>query len=111
MNPHVRYHLRPGEWRPDAPRVSYGCDRSGIIALLGEELSASAWTHGVSDAGPTIEVRGRKLEVPPNAEDIAYLESIATPAPYGRGEDTLLDPGGYNADENPHYDPALCVDL
>ena len=92
MNPHVRYHLRPGEWRPDPPRVSYGCDRSGIIALLGEELSASAWTHGESDAGPTIEVRGRKLEVPPSAEDIAYLESIATPAPYGRGEDTLLDP-------------------
>ena len=62
--------------------MSYGCDRSGIIALLGEELSASAWTHGESDAGPTIEVRGRKLEDPPSAEDIEYLESIATPAPY-----------------------------
>ena len=23
----------------------------------------------------------------------------------------VANPGGYNADENPHYDPALCVDL
>ena len=92
MNPHVRYDLHPGEWRPDPPRVSYGCDRSGIVAMLEDEQSARPWTQGEREAGPEIEVQGRTLACPPNAEDIAHLQAIATPAPYGRGEDTLLDP-------------------
>ena len=92
MNPDVRYDLHPGEWRPDPPRVSYGCDRSGIVAMLEDEQSARPWTQGEREAGPEIEVQGRTLACPPNAEDIAHLQAIATPAPYGRGEDTLLDP-------------------
>ena len=39
MKPTVRYELRPGEWRPDPPRVSYGCDRAGLLALLNDEQS------------------------------------------------------------------------
>ena len=34
MNPYVRYDLHPGEWRPDPPRVGYGCDRSGTCQRL-----------------------------------------------------------------------------
>ena len=92
MNPTTRYELRLGEWRPDPPRVSYGCDRSGLVALLGEELRASAWSRGASDAGPTLEVQGRTLGCPVTEKDLEWLASLATPAPYGRGEETLLDP-------------------
>ena len=91
MNPTVRYELRPGEWRPDAPHVSYGCDRSGLVALLEAELGAASWASGESDEGPAIEVAGRTLACPPTPEAIEWLSSIAEPAPYGRGEETLLD--------------------
>ena len=91
MNPTTRYELRPGEWRPDPPRVSYGGDRTGLVALLGEELRASAWSWGESGAGPTLDVRGRSLEFPVTEKDLAWLASVAMPAPYGRGEETLLD--------------------
>ena len=43
MNPTVRCELRPGEWRPDPPHVSYGCDRRGLVKLLEAELSAAPW--------------------------------------------------------------------
>ena len=92
MNPTVRYELHPGEWRPDPPHVSYGCDRSGLVALLNDELSTTPWTQGESDTGPAIEVQGRTLKCPPNGEDLQWLETLAAPAPYGRGEHTLLDP-------------------
>ena len=92
MDPKLRYELRPGEWRPDPPRVSYASDLSGLVALLGEELHASAWALGANDTGPTLEVRGRSLGCPVSARDLEWLESVATPAPYGRGEDTLIDP-------------------
>ena len=91
MNPTTRYELRPGEWRADPPRVSYGSDRSGLVAVLGEELRASAWSHGESGTGPTLDVRGRTLACPATEEDLEWLASLATPAPYGRGEETLLD--------------------
>ena len=54
MNPTVRYDLLPGEWRPDAPRVSYTADRSQIAALLEEALRAQPWTSGEADAGPSV---------------------------------------------------------
>ena len=92
MDPTVRYDLRPGEWRADPPRVSYGCDRTGLVAALGAEQSASAWTRGESEAGPVVEVQGRTLGCPPTSEDVAWIESLAEPAPYGRGEETVLDP-------------------
>ena len=37
-------------------------------------------------------MRGRTLRCPAAEDDLEWLESIAAPAPYGRGEDTLLDP-------------------
>ena len=92
MDPTVRYELRPGEWRADPPHVSYGCDRTGLVATLGAEQSARAWTRGESEAGPVVEVDGRALGCPPTSEDVEWLESIAEPAPYGRGEETVLDP-------------------
>ena len=92
MNPTIRYDLRPGEWRPDPPRVGYGCDRSRLVALLAAEHHASPWTTGESDAGPAITVQGRVLACPPSEADRARLESLAEPAPYGRGEETLVDP-------------------
>ena len=58
MNPTVRYDLLPGEWRPDAPRVSYTADRSQIAALLEEALRAQPWTSGEADAGPSVTVKG-----------------------------------------------------
>ena len=91
MNPHERYELRPGEWREDPPRVSYGADRSGLVKLISAEMSASPWTEGESAAGPHIEVHGRTLACPPTDEDLDWLRRHATPAPYGRGEETLLD--------------------
>ena len=97
MNPTTRYELRPGEWRPDPPRVSYGCDRSGLVALLGEELRANAWSRGASETGPTLEVRGRTLGCTVTEPDLEWLASLATPAPYGRGEETLLDTEVRNA--------------
>ena len=92
MNPTIRYELRPGEWRPDRPRVGYGCDRSRLVALLAAEHHASPWTTGESDAGPAITVQGRVLACPPSVADLTWLESLAEPAPYGRGEETLVDP-------------------
>ena len=92
MNPTIRYELRPGEWRPDPPHVSYGCDRSGIVALLTDELTAAPWTDGETDDGPAVIVHGRALSSPPTAEDVAWLEEHATQAPYGRGEATIVDP-------------------
>ena len=92
MNPTARYDLRPGEWRPDPPHVAYGCDRNGIAVLLEAEQRASPWTSGESEAGPAIEVEGRVLGAPPSADDIEHLVARATPAPYGRGEETVLDP-------------------
>ena len=91
MNPTTRYDLHPGEWRYDPPRVSYSCDRDGLVALLGEEQHAHAWAEGQNREGPSITVKGRTLESPPAAEDIAHLQAIATQAPFGRGEETLLD--------------------
>ena len=61
MTPTVRYELRPGEWRPDPPRVSYGCDRAGLLALLNDEQSGRPWAQGESNAGPVIKVQGRAL--------------------------------------------------
>ena len=90
MNPTIRYELRPGEWRADPPRVSYGCDRSRIVALLDDEQHANSWTQGESDAGPVIEVKERTIAGSPNAKDLELLGAIATAAPYGRGEETLL---------------------
>ena len=92
MNPTARYELRPGEWREDPPHVSYGCDRSGLVALLSDEQNAMPWTQGESNAVPVIEVRGRTLGCPPNADDLEWLMGLATPAPYGQGERTVLDP-------------------
>ena len=92
MNPTVRYELRPGEWRPDPPRVSYGCDRWWLVALLEAEHDARPWTIGESATGPAITVQGRALACPPSAEDVERLAALAEPAPYGRGEATLVDP-------------------
>ena len=92
MDPTTRYELRPGEWRPDPPRVSYGCDRTRLVELLGDEQSAMPWTQGESESGPAISVQGRTIECPPTADDLEWLTNIARPAPYGRGERTLLDP-------------------
>ena len=92
MNPTARYDLRPGEWRPDPPHVSYGCDRSALVELLEAELSAAPWASGESDEGPVVEVAGRTLACPPSREDVEWLVGLAEPAPYGRGEETLLDP-------------------
>ena len=97
MNPTTRYALLPGEWRPDPPHVSYGSDRSGLVALLGDELRASPWALGADDAGPTLKVRGRTLRCPVTEHDLEWLEGVAAPAPYGRGEETLLDPAVRNA--------------
>ena len=60
--------------------------------MLNDEQRARPWTQGESDAGPAIKVQGRALGCPPNARDLAWLEALATPAPYGQGERTLLDP-------------------
>ena len=92
MYPEDRYDLRPGEWRKDPPRVGYGADRSGVVEYLTNELRAEPWTMGQTDDGPAMEVHGRKLATPPRAEDLAHLVGMATPAPYGRGEDTIVDP-------------------
>ena len=92
MDPTVRYDLRPGEWRADPPHVAYGCDRSGLVELLEAELSAAPWATGESEAGPAVEVAGRVLACPPTPGDIEWLLGLAEPAPYGRGEETLLDP-------------------
>ena len=92
MNPTIRYELRAGEWRRDPPRVGYGCDRSRLVALLMAEHHAQAWTTGMSDAGPDITVAGHSLGCPPSVADLARLESLAEPAPYGRGEATIVDP-------------------
>ena len=92
MNPTARYDLRPGEWRPDPAHVAYGCDRSGLVELLEAELSAAPWANGESGDGPVLKVEGRSLACPPDAEDVAWLVGLAKPAPYGRGEETLLDP-------------------
>ena len=92
MNPTVRYDLRPGEWCPDPQHVSYGCDRSGLVELLGAEFDAAPWASGESDDGPVVRVEGRSLACPPTGEDIEWLLSLAEPAPYGRGEETLFDP-------------------
>ena len=91
MNPTTRYDLHPGEWRDDPPRVCYSADRDGLVRMLIEEQRASAWTEGASNDGPTITVKGRMLTWPPTSEDIAWLQKHASPAPFGRGEETLLD--------------------
>ena len=92
MDPIVRWDLRPGEWRPDPPRVAYAVDRSGLVGLLEAELGAAPWATGESNEGPVVEVAGRTLACPPTAEDVEWLLGLAEPAPYGRGEETLLDP-------------------
>ena len=92
MNPTVRYELRPGEWRPDAPHVSYTADRSQIVGLLEDTLSSKPWTSGEADAGPSITVKERCLSIPPTAADLEWLDAHASDAPYGHGEDTVLDP-------------------
>ena len=92
MKPTVRYDLRPGEWRPDPPHVAYGCDRSGLVELLAAELGAAPWATGESAEGPVVEVAGRSLACPPTAEDVEWLLGLAEPAPYGRGEETVVDP-------------------
>ena len=92
MNPTVRYDLRPGEWRPDPPHVSYGCDRSGLVELLEAELDAAPWANGENNDGPVVRVEGRSLTSPPTRQEIDWLLGLAEPAPYGRGEETLLDP-------------------
>ena len=97
MNPTTRYEQQQGEWRADPPHVSYGSDRSGLVALLGEELRAGTWAVGARNAGPTLEVEGRTLRCPVIERDLEWLEGIAAPAPYGRGEETLLDPAVRNA--------------
>ena len=91
MDLQERYDLRRGEWREDPPRVTYGADRSGFVELLGAQMTASPWTRGESPAGPSIAVHGRTLACPPTGEDLDWLRSHATPAPYGRGERTLVD--------------------
>ena len=45
-----------------------------------------------SDEGPVLEVMGRTLGCPPDAEDLERLVGLARPAPCGRGEETLADP-------------------
>ena len=92
MNPTIRYELRPGEWRPDPPHVGYSCDRSGLVALLGEEQRAKPWAQGESNAGPIITVQGRALQCPATPQELAWLTPLATAAPYGQRERTLLDP-------------------
>ena len=92
VNPTTRYDLHSGEWRGDPPRVSYSADRDGLVRMLKQEQRASAWTEGASNHGPTITVKGRTLSCPPTSEDIEWLEHLASPAPFGRGEETLLDP-------------------
>ena len=92
MDPTARYELRRGEWREDPPHVSYGSDRNGLVALLCAEMRAAPWTHGESDDGPVLEVKNRAIRFPPDAEDLKRLVGLARPAPYGRGEETLVDP-------------------
>ena len=91
MDPTARYELRPGEWREDPPHVGYGCDRNGLVHLLRAEMRAAPWTRGESDEGPVVEVKGRTLGCPPDAENLERLVGLAQPAPYGRGEETLVD--------------------
>ena len=61
------------------PRVSYGADRSGLVKLIGAEMSASPWTEGESATGPRIEVHGRTLACPPTDEDLDWLRRRAKP--------------------------------
>ena len=91
MNPEARYELDKGEWRSDPPHISYAADRSGLVRLLSTELTAAPWTNGEGDTGPTIEVDGETLCPPASAEEVDRLVKMATPAPYGRGEETVLD--------------------
>ena len=91
MDPTARYDLRPGEWREPPPHVTYGADRNGLVALLRAEMRAAPWTHGESDEGPVVEVKGRTLRCPPDAEHLERVVGLARPAPYGRGEETLVD--------------------
>ena len=92
MDPTIRYELRPGEWRPTPPHVSYDCDRTGLAGLLGAEQRAAPTALGSSPTGPALEVRGRKLACPISEADLEWLGTIAAPAPYGRGAATLVDP-------------------
>lgn len=41
MDPQERYDLRRGEWREDPPRVTYGADRSGLVELLGAQMTST----------------------------------------------------------------------
>ena len=91
MDPTTRYELRLGEWREDPPHVRYGCDRTGLVAALGDGLGAAPWTQGESEAGPVVEVGGRTLGCPAGSDDLEWLMGLATAAPYGRGERTVLD--------------------
>lgn len=91
MDPTTRYELRPGEWREDPPHVRYGCDRTGLVAALGDGPGAAPWTQGESEAGPVVEVGGRTLGCPAGGDDLEWLMGHATAAPYGRGERTVLD--------------------
>ena len=91
MNPEARYELDKGEWRSDPPHISYAADRSGLVRLLSTELTAAPWTSGEGDTGPTIEVDAETLCPPASAEEVDRLVKMATPAPYGRGEETVLD--------------------
>lgn len=88
-NPTVRYDLRPGEWRPAPPHVSYGCDPSGLVELLEAELMAAPWARGESEEGPVVTVAGRSPDFPPSTQDIESLVGHAEPAPYRRGEETV----------------------
>ena len=65
MIPHERYELCPGEWREDPPRVSYGADRSGLVKLIGAEMSASPWTEGESATGPASKSTGARSRAHP----------------------------------------------
>ena len=91
MKPMERYDLAPGEWRPDPPHIGYGADREGLVEAIRNALRPRAWSVGTSDAGPDITVGGLAMSCPPTPEDLTHLETLATPAPYGRGEDTILD--------------------
>ena len=91
MDPKERYDLKAGEWREDPPHIAYHADRSGLVRALTAERNARAWTEGEADRGPTISVHGRTLACPPSDDDVSWVRSHATPAPYGRGEDTVYD--------------------
>ena len=93
MNPTIRYDLKPGEWRSDPPRIAYGSDRAGLAAAFAKDIAdlPRPWTSGVLSEPPEVTLNGEALRYPVS-EHAERLLAAADPAPFGRGDRTLIDP-------------------